>query len=61
VPNSVIGVGLVRRIGGKMVAKIDRAELEEDQRDADREGQIADAVDDERLDRRGAGGRRSYQ
>ena len=37
--------------------ELDRAELEEDQRDADRERQVGDPVDDERLDRGGAGGR----
>ena len=45
------------RDGRKDRGELDRAELQEHQRDADCESQVADPVDDERLDRGGAGGR----
>ena len=52
-----VGVRPVLRDGREDRRELERAELEEDQREADRERQIGDAVDDERLDRGGAGGR----
>ena len=59
------GLGRVRRarlreevLGiGEDGVEIDRAEQHEDAEDAQREAEIADAVDDEGLDRGGAGGR----
>ena len=41
---------------GKIVVERDRAEQHEHQEDAEREAEVADAVDDEGLDRRGVGG-----
>ena len=41
--------------------ELDRVEHEEDREDAEREAEIADPVDQERLDRRGVGGGRVYQ
>ena len=41
---------------GKIAAKRDRAEQHEDQEDAEREAEVADAVDDEGLDGGGVGG-----
>jgi len=52
-----IGVGLVLSDSREDRAELNRAEFQEDQCDAHYEGEIADAVDDERLDRRGVGGR----
>ena len=51
-----VGIGLVLRDGREDGGELDRAELEENQRDADGEEQVADAVDDEGLDRGGVGG-----
>ena len=52
-----IGVDLVLCDSGEDRAELDRAEFQEDQCDAHHEGEITNAVDDERLDRRGVGGR----
>ena len=57
VPNNVNVSVLVLGDAAEDGGELDRAEGPECQRDAEREAEVADAVDDERLDRGGAGGR----
>ena len=49
------GVAGVLRHGGEDLGEVDAVEGEEDQRHAEHEEEVADAVDDEGLDRRGVG------
>lgn len=53
---STLGRQIVLR-GGEDGLEIDRAEEDEDAEDAEREAEVADAVDDEGLHRRRIGGR----
>ena len=52
--------GAARR-AGKMVANSIEPNTQKISADAEREAEVADAVDDERLDRGGVGAGRSYQ